>query len=90
MFTVHGLSRIYTGNTTEKFFWSIFVILALVINDIVLIGYMSRYQKYGVYQDVSCTPTTKAFYPQLTFCLSDRKDALKHLKRKTLGESNPF
>ena len=87
---MHGLSRIYTGNTTEKFFWLIFVILALVINGIVLTGYVSWYQKYGVYQDVSYTPTTKSFYPQITFCLSDRKDALKHLKRKTLGEINPF
>lgn len=58
--TVHGLSWIYIENATEKCLWAVFAILALVTNGIVLAGYVTRYEKYEVYEAITQTPTTEA------------------------------
>ena len=87
-FTVHGLSRIYIGNATEKCLWTIFVVFALVVNGYVLTKYVTKYQKHEVYQSLSYTSTTQAYYPQITFCLLGREDALKYVKEKTMNIPN--
>ena len=87
-FTVHGLSRIYIGNATEKCLWTIFVVFALVVNGYVLTHYVTKYQKHDVYQSLSYTSTTQAYYPQITFCLFYREVALAYFKEKTMNLPN--
>ena len=58
----------------------------MVTNGIVLPGYVNRYQKYEVYQPITQTPTTEAFYPEIALCLSGRKYALKYLIEKGLSK----
>ena len=87
-FTVHGLSRIYIGNATEKCLWTIFVVSALVVNGYAFTQYVTKYQKREVYQSLSYTSTNQAYYPQITFCLFGREDALEYLKEKTMNIPN--
>ena len=68
--TIHGLSRIYTGNPAEKLIWSAFLLAAAFTTGIIVYGFITKYQKYEVYQSISTTPTIKPYYPQITFCLS--------------------
>ena len=68
--TIHGLSRIYTGNAVEKLIWSAFLLAAAITTGIIVYGFVTKYQKYEVYQSISATPTIKPYYPQITFCLS--------------------
>ena len=68
--TIHGLSRIYTGNAAEKLIWSVFLLAAAITTGIIVHGFITKYQKYEVYQNISTTATIKPYYPQITFCLS--------------------
>ena len=68
--TLHGVSRIYSGNAVEKFIWSVLVLASVIFAGLAFTGFLKKYHKYEVYQSVYSTPTTEAFYPQITFCLS--------------------
>ena len=68
--TIHGLSIICTGNAVEKLTWSVFLLAAAITTGVIVHGFITKYQKYEVYQSISTTATIKSYYPQITFCLS--------------------
>ena len=70
-FTVHGISRIYTGNRIEKVLWSIFVLTAVAGSVIVLKDYAQKHLKHEVIQVFTSQTITRAYYPQVTFCLDN-------------------
>ena len=61
--TLHGLSRIYSGNAAEKFTWSGLVLASVIFAGLAFNGFLLKYHKYEVYQSVYSTPTAEAFYP---------------------------
>lgn len=68
--TLHGLSRIYSGNAAEKVIWSVLVLTSMIFAGLAFHSFLLKYHKYEVYQSVYSTPATEAYYPQVTFCLS--------------------
>lgn len=68
--TIHGLSIICTGNAVEKLTWSVFLLAAAITTGVIVHGFITKYQKYEVYQSISTTATIKSYYPQITYCLS--------------------
>ena len=78
-FTVHGVSRIYTGNIIEKVLWSIFVLTVVTGSVIVLSNYAQKHLKYEVIQAFTSQAITRAYYPQVTFCLDNLRYTLVRL-----------
>ena len=78
-FTVHGISRIYTGNTIEKILWSIFVLTAVAGSAIVLNNYVQKHLRHEVMQAFTSEITKRAYYPQVTFCLDNLRSQLVRL-----------
>lgn len=68
-FTIHGLSKVYTGNKLEKCIWLTFVLAALIISGFIIKIFATKYQRHDVYQSHSSTFTARLYYPQVTFCL---------------------
>ena len=68
--TLHGLSRIYSGNAVEKVIWSALVLISMIFAGLAFHSFLLKYHKYEVYQSVYSTPATEAYYTQVTFCLS--------------------
>ena len=70
MLTLHGLSRIDSGNAAEEFIWSLLVLTSVIFASLAFHSFLLKCHKYEVYQSVYSTPATEAFYPQVTFYLS--------------------
>lgn len=68
-FTVHGLSKIFTGNTLEKLIWAICVLVALACSGLFTNIYVMKYRGHEIYQSVLERAETKAYFPQVTFCV---------------------
>ena len=68
-FTIHGLSKVYTGNKLEKCIWLTFVLVAVVVSGFIIKIFVTKYQRRDVYQSHSSTFTARLYYPQVTFCL---------------------
>ena len=68
--TLHGLSKIYSGNSAEKVIWSALVLISMIFAGLAFHSFLLKYHKYEVYQSVYSTPATEAYYLQVTFCLS--------------------
>ena len=68
-FTVHGISRIYSGNSVEKILWSVFVLTAITGSVIVLNNYVQKHLRHEVIQSFTSETTKKSYFPQVTFCL---------------------
>ena len=68
-FTVHGLSKIYTGNPLEKLIWTTFVLIALACSGLIINSYVTKYRGHEIYQSVLERAETKAYFPQVTFCI---------------------
>ena len=68
-FTIHGLSKVYTGNKLEKCIWLTFVLAALIVSGFIIKIFATKYQRHDVYQSHSSTFTARLYYPQVTFCL---------------------
>lgn len=67
-FTVHGLSRIFTGSRTESLFWSTVVLVGIIISFSVIYGLVCKYYRYEIYTEVSAKVTNKNPFPSITFC----------------------
>ena len=67
-FTVHGLSRIFTGSRAESIFWSTVVLVGIVISSFVIYGLVCKYYRYEIYTEVSAKVTNKNTFPSITFC----------------------
>ena len=78
-FTVHGLSRIYTGNKIEKVIWSIFVLTAVVGSAIVLSNYVQKHFRHEVMEAFTSETAKRAYYLQVTFCLDNLREQLLRL-----------
>ena len=70
---------IYTGNIIEKVLWSIFVLTAATGSVIVLSNYAQKHLKYEVIQAFTSQAITRAYYPQVTFCLDNLRYTLVRL-----------
>ena len=68
-FTIHGLSKIYTGNPLEKLIWITCVLVALVWCGLITSSYATKYRQREIYQNVLERAETKAYFPQVTFCV---------------------
>ena len=68
-FTIHGLSKIYTGNPLEKLLWITCVLVALVCCGLITSSYATKYRQREIYQNVLERAETKAYFPQVTFCV---------------------
>ena len=68
-FTVHGLSKIYTGNPLEKLIWTTCILVALICSALITNSYVTKYRGYEIYQSVLERAETKAYFPQVTFCV---------------------
>ena len=67
-FTVHGLSRIFTGSRTESIFWSTIVLFGIAISSFVIYGLVCKYYRYEIYTEVSAKVTNENTFPSITFC----------------------
>ena len=68
-FTIHGLSKIYTGNPLEKLIWITCVLVALVCCGLITSSYATKYRQREIYQNVLERAETKAYFPQVTSCV---------------------
>ena len=68
-FTVHGLTRIVSGNIYEKIIWSTIVLTAMVIAVYITRGFVIKYLSHEIYIDLHSVTKEKAFHPSVTFCL---------------------
>ena len=68
-FTVHGLSRIVSGNKIERTIWTTAVLLAMMCAVYVIQGYIVKYFEHETYVEVTTVTTKRAYYPSVTFCL---------------------
>ena len=68
-FTIHGLSKIYTGNPLEKLIWITCVLVALICCGLITSSYATKYRQREIYQNVLERAETKAYFPQVTFCV---------------------
>ena len=84
-FTIHGLSKVYNGNTLERCLWSACVLTAFFCTAILITSYITKYQKHEVYQTVSQRQETTAYFPQVTFCLKNFEPSILRYKCKHYG-----
>ena len=68
-FTIHGLSKIYTGNPLEKLIWITCILGALIWCGLTISIYATKYRQHEIYQNVLERAETKAYFPQVTFCV---------------------
>ena len=76
-FTVHGLTRIITGNKIEKLIWTTVLVAALFGLISVTRIYIDKFLSYSIYTEVHSVMTQKAHHPAITFCLSNFLDSYK-------------
>ena len=73
-FTIHGISRIYSGNIVEKILSPVFVLTAVAVSVIVLNNYVQKHLRYKMVQSFISETINMPYFPQVTFCL----DNLRH------------
>ena len=78
-FTLHGVSRIYAGNTVEKILWSIIVLTTVACSIVVLSNYVKKHLRHDIIQAFTSETTNRAYYPQVTFCLDNLRYKLGRL-----------
>ena len=78
-FTVHGLSRIVSGNKIERTIWTTAVLLAMMCAVYVIQGYIVKYFEHETYVEVTTVTTKRAYYPSVTFCLDKYKEKMDQL-----------
>ena len=75
-FTIHGVSKIYSGNKVEKIVWSMLVLTTVACSIVVLSNYVKKHLRHEVMQTLTSETTNRAFYPQVTFCLDNLRSKL--------------
>lgn len=96
-FTIHGLSRIASGNKKEKIIWAIFISSAVATAAYLIQGYIKTYLKHEVYQDLTAMKIDTMYFPSVTFCLVSPKYILNNyyepkckIPKRKLEESSDF
>ena len=96
-FTIHGLSRIASGNKKEKIIWAIFISSAVATAAYLIQGYIKTYLKHEVYQDLTAMKVDTMYFPSVTFCLVSPKYILNNnyepkckIPKRKLKESSDF
>lgn len=68
-FTVHGLTKMVTGNRIERLVWSTVVVSALVVAVYLSQGYVRKYLAHDIYLDAHSVIDERAYHPTVTLCL---------------------
>lgn len=69
-FTVHGLTKMFTGSKIEKVFWCIMLSFGIGASAYIIYGLIVKFLKHDVYTDIREVITYKNVFPSLTFCES--------------------
>ena len=67
-FSVHGLTKIFTGNKFEASFWFTILSFGILLALFIIHGRVSKYYRYDIYTEISSKVTNKNTFPAITFC----------------------
>ena len=84
--TVHGLARILNGSPKERVFWSVILVLSLMIVLIITYSSLTKFYDRETYIDSKTFATTEAKLPSVTLCNTMRLEGstsdAKYTKRE--------
>ena len=70
-FSLHGLTRLSTGNPTEKIFWLICLLIVVTFVSIMCVTYGGNYTKYNIYTQILITDNSYLDLPIISICAED-------------------
>ena len=67
-FTVHGLTKVFTGERIESAFWLIMLFGGILLSVVIVHGLVTKFLKHGIYTEIRSEITDENFFPAVTFC----------------------
>ena len=67
-FTIHGLSRVFTGNRIERVIWSLALLLGFAISITTVYSLLRKYQSKQVFIETRTNVVTEITFPLITIC----------------------
>ena len=70
-FTIHGLSRVFTGKLWESFVWAIMLLACLTFVGYATVGFVNEYRSFKVQTDIQTKSAKGITLPSITLCAAD-------------------
>ncbi|XP_066931745.1 acid-sensing ion channel 4-A-like isoform X2 [Clytia hemisphaerica] len=67
-FTVHGLTKVFTGERVESAFWLVMLFGGILLSVVIVHGLVTKFLKHGIYTEIRSEITDENFFPSVTFC----------------------
>ena len=79
-FTIHGLSRVFTGRLWEKALWSIVLLASLLFVGYATHGFVQEYRSFRVKTDIQVISAKEITFPAITLCGDDSRNLAGKVK----------
>ena len=67
-FTMHGLTRIFTGTRTESIFWAVLLLCGISTSIVIVYGLIMKYLQHHIYTEIRSQVSTRNIFPSVTIC----------------------
>ena len=88
-FSVHGLTKIFTGHIVEQIIWFVLLLFCLIFVGSASYYFYGEYKSYDVRTEVRMTTEEVMDFPVMTICEKGPRDLIQEVcwKNKTIGQT---